>query len=142
MKKYSVLLLIGVWLCTFSSQTLANEDPMRMVNGLEYIDLIVGTGAVAEADRIVTVHLIGWLNENGQKGLQFIDSHDRGKPVSFKIGTDRVMKAWSLGTTGMRVGGKRRIFVPPDLGYGEKTVGNIVPPFAELIFDIALLEVN
>ena len=99
-------------------------------------------GAVAGLDSVVAIHVTGWLNDNGQKGSKFISSYDRGKPVVFKVGTERVMKAWSMGVLGMQAGGKRRLFVPPDLGYGEKSVGKIVPPNAELIFDIELLEVH
>ena len=142
MKKNSPLFVIGLLLFIISSQALANEGPVGTVNGLQYIDLIVGTGAIAETGHVVTVHLIGWLDENGQKGLQFIDSHDRGKPVTFKIGTDRVMKALSLGIKGMRVGGKRRLLVPPELGYGEKGADTIVPPNAALIFELDLLEIQ
>jgi FKBP-type peptidyl-prolyl cis-trans isomerase len=142
MKKRSTLAVISAVLCIYSSHTAANQGPVIMDSGLEYIDLLVGTGAVVGPDSVVVLHITGWLNENGRKGLKFISTYDREKPVAFKVGTDRVMKAWSMGVLGMRTGGKRRLFVPPELGYGEKSVVKIVPPNAELIFDIELLEVN
>ena len=91
---------------------------------------------------IVVVHLIGWLDDNGAKGSNFISTYDRGKPLSFKLGTDKVMKAWSEGVRGMKTGGRRRLLVPSKLGYGERGVAEIVPPNADLVFDVELLEVR
>lgn len=142
MIRRSILCAISALAFIISGNTAANQSPVMTDKGLEYIDLIVGNGAVAGLDSVVAIHVTGWLNDNGQKGSKFISSYDRGKPVVFKVGTERVMKAWSIGVLGMQAGGKRRLFVPPDLGYGEKSVGKIVPPNAELIFDIELLEVH
>lgn len=121
---------------------LAQQDFITMGNGLQYFDFEPGSGAIAETGMIVTVHLIGWLDHNGAKGSKFISTYDRGKPVSFKLGTDKVMKAWSAGIRGMKTGGKRRLLVPSKLGYGEKGVAEIVPPNADLVFDVELLEVR
>jgi FKBP-type peptidyl-prolyl cis-trans isomerase len=111
-----------------------------MDTGLAYVDLVVGAGAVVGPDSVVVAHVTGWLNDKGQKGVKFISSHDRQKPVAFRVGSEGVMKAWSMGVLGMRAGGKRRLLVPAELGYGEKSVGKLIPPNAELIFEIDLLE--
>ena len=142
MIRRSILCAISALAFIISGNAAANQSRVMTDKGLEYIDLIVGNGAVAGLDSVVAIHVTGWLNDNGQKGSKFISSYDRGKTVVFKVGTERVMKAWSMGVLGMQAGGKRRLFVPPDLGYGEKSVGKIVPPNAELIFDIELLEVK
>jgi FKBP-type peptidyl-prolyl cis-trans isomerase len=106
------------------------------------VDLEVGTGATAEPEKIAVIHLTGWLDDNGQKGVEFISSQDRGKPVSFKLGTGNVMKGWNEGVAGMKVGGKRRLMIPSMLGYGARGAEGVVPPNADLIFDIELLEVK
>jgi FKBP-type peptidyl-prolyl cis-trans isomerase len=142
MKKLSTLVVIGALFLIISNHTSGNQGSVIMDNGLEYVDLVVGTGGVAGPGSVVVVHITGWLNENGQKGTKFISSYDRGKPVSFKVGTTRVMKAWSLGVRGMRAGGKRLLMVPPELGYGAKGVGETIPPNADLIFEVELLDVK
>ena len=121
---------------------LARQDFVTVDNGLRYLDFETGSGAIAETGMIVVVHLIGWLDENGVKGSKFISTYDRGKPVSFKLGTDKVMKAWSEGIRGMKTGGRRRLMIPSKLGYGEKGVSEIVPPNADLVFDVELLQVR
>jgi FKBP-type peptidyl-prolyl cis-trans isomerase len=125
-----------------SNVSLARQDFITMDNGLRYMDVETGSGAIAETGMIVVVHLIGWLDNNGAKGSKFISTYNRGKPVSFKLGTDKVMKAWSEGVRGMKTGGRRRLIVPSKLGYGERGVGGIVPPNADLIFDLELLELR
>ena len=143
MKKLFIFIGIAVFLFgSTNNGSLARQDFIIMDNGLRYVDLETGSGAISETGMIVVVHLIGWLDDNGAKGMKFISTYDRGKPVSFKLGTDRVMKAWSAGVRGMKTGGKRRLLVPSKLGYGEKGVGETVPPNANLVFDVELLEVR
>ena len=140
-----LLILIGTIAFLFgyaNDVLLARQDFIAMDNGLRYLDVETGSGAIAETGIIVVVHLIGWLDDNGAKGSKFISTYDRGKPVSFKLGTNKVMKAWSEGLRGMKTGGKRRLLVPSKLGYGEKGVAGIVPPNADLVFDVELLEVR
>jgi FKBP-type peptidyl-prolyl cis-trans isomerase len=140
-----LLIVIGIVAFLFgytNNVSLAQQDFIIMDNGLRYLDFETGIGAMAETGKIVVVHLIGWLDDNGAKGSKFISTYDRGKPVSFKLGTDKVMKAWSAGVRGMKTGGKRRLLVPSKLGYGEKGVAEIVPPNADLVFDVELLEVR
>ena len=143
MRKMLVIMGIVAFLLGHTNNvSLAQQDFIIMDNGLRYLDLEKGIGAIAEPGKIVVVHLIGWLDDNGAKGLKFTSTYDRGKPVSFKLGTDKVMQAWSEGVRGMKTGGKRRLLVPSKLGYGEKGVAEIVPPHADLIFDVELLKVR
>ena len=101
-------------------------------SGLQYVDLTVGTGAMAEAGQTVSVHYTGWL-ENGKK---FDSSVDRGQPFSFPLGAGRVIKGWDEGVKGMKVGGKRKLTIPSKLGYGAQGAGGVIPPNATLIFDV------
>lgn len=106
-------------------------------SGLQYIDLKVGTGATAQAGHTVSVHYTGWL-ENGKK---FDSSVDRGQPFSFPLGAGRVIKGWDEGVKGMKVGGKRKLIIPSNLGYGARGAGGVIPPNATLIFEVELLGV-
>jgi FKBP-type peptidyl-prolyl cis-trans isomerase len=136
--------LIGVFILIFVQTPFSFAWQAIFVpgSGLKYQDLEVGTGATAEVGKVVVVHLTGWLDDNGRKGEEFFSSYDRGKPVSFKLGTGNVMQGWNEGVAGMKVGGRRRLMIPANLGYGAKGAGDIVPPDADLIFDIALLDVK
>ena len=107
-------------------------------SGLKYIDQEVGTGDVAVAGKTASVHYTGWL-ENGKK---FDSSVDRGQPFSFPLGAGRVIKGWDEGVQGMKVGGKRKLTIPSDLGYGPRGAGGVIPPNATLIFDVELLGVR
>ena len=107
-------------------------------SGLKYIDQEVGTGDVAVAGKTASVHYTGWL-ENGKK---FDSSVDRGQPFSFPLGAGRVIKGWDEGVQGMKVGGKRKLTIPSDLGYGSRGAGGVIPANATLIFDVELLGVR
>lgn len=104
-------------------------------SGLQYIDLKIGAGAIARAGTNVSVHYTGWL-ENGKK---FDSSVDRGQPFSFPLGAGRVIKGWDEGVQGMKVGGKRKLTIPSNLGYGARGAGGAIPPNATLIFEVELL---
>ena len=106
-------------------------------SGLQYIALKVGTGATAQAGQTVSVHYTGWL-ENGKK---FDSSVDRGQPFSFPLGAGRVIKGWDEGVKGMKVGGKRKLIIPSNLGDGARGAGGVIPPNATLIFEVELLGV-
>jgi FKBP-type peptidyl-prolyl cis-trans isomerase FkpA len=112
-------------------------------SGLEFKDLVVGTGAQASAGQQVTVHYTGWLqNPDGSAGKKFDSSLDRGQPFDFRLGAGQVIRGWDEGVAGMKVGGKRRLVIPATLGYGARGAGGVIPPNATLIFDVELLDVR
>ncbi len=112
-----------------------------MANGLQTTDTTIGTGALAQPGKTVDVHYTGWLYVDGAKGSKFDSSVGRG-PFSFPLGAGRVIKGWDDGVAGMKVGGKRTLIIPPDLGYGARGAGGVIPPNATLIFDVELLAVK
>lgn len=116
----------------------SNAGETVTASGLKYVDQVVGAGDVAVAGKTVSVHYTGWL-ENGKK---FDSSVDRGQPFSFPLGAGRVIKGWDEGVQGMKIGGKRKLTIPSDLGYGSRGAGGVIPPNATLIFDVELLEVK
>ncbi|MEY4527372.1 MAG: Peptidyl-prolyl cis-trans isomerase [Nitrospirota bacterium] len=107
-------------------------------SGLQYIDQVVGTGETAKAGQTVSVHYTGWLT-NGKK---FDSSVDRGQPFSFRLGVGQVIKGWDEGVQGMKIGGKRKLTIPSNLGYGARGAGGLIPPHATLVFDVELLGVQ
>ena len=109
-----------------------------MTGGLQYWDIKVGTGAVAKTGQKVSVHYTGWLT-NGKK---FDSSVDRGQPFDFQLGAGQVIKGWDEGVAGMKVGGKRQLRIPPELGYGSRGAGGVIPPDATLVFDVELLAIK
>jgi FKBP-type peptidyl-prolyl cis-trans isomerase len=121
-----------------SSPTKVTGKPKSTASGLQYWDITVGTGAAASSGKTVKVHYTGWLT-NGKK---FDSSVDRGMPFSFKLGAGQVIKGWDEGVAGMKIGGKRQLRIPPDLGYGAQGAAGVIPPNAILIFDVELLDVT
>ncbi len=117
------------------------ERPSREIvtrSGLRYLDLHPGQGTEATASKTVDILYTGWLED----GTQFDASQDPTHPFTFRIGIDEVVKGWHEGITGMKVGGRRRLVIPADLGYGKQGAGGVVPPNATLVFEIELLEVR
>lgn len=110
-------------------------------SGLQYEDTVVGTGAAAQAGQHVTVHYTGWLYENGTAGRKFDSSKDRRDPFRFDLGAGMVIRGWDEGVQGMQVGGTRRLVIPPQLGYGSRGAGGVIPPNATLLFEVELLGV-
>ena len=111
-------------------------------SGLIYTDSEVGSGAEAASGNTVSVHYTGWLQEkDGGKGKKFDSSVDRGSPFGFRLGAGQVIKGWDQGVAGMKVGGKRTLIIPSELGYGARGAGGVIPPNAILIFDVELLGV-
>lgn len=112
-------------------------------SGLQYIDLVVGEGDLAVAGMKVDVHYTGWLRtDKGEKGDKFDSSRDRAGNFSFPLGGGRVIKGWDEGVAGMKVGGTRELIVSPELGYGSRGAGGVIPPNATLIFEVELLKVT
>ena len=126
----------------FGFINFAGADMKTTPSGLKYEDSKVGTGEEAKSGNNVSVHYTGWLNEDGSKGKKFDSSVDRGTPFGFPLGAGRVIKGWDEGVAGMKIGGKRTLFIPSSLGYGARGAGGAIPPNADLIFDVELLGVK
>ena len=120
----------------------ADNQVTEMPDGLKYTDTTTGDGATAKAGNKVSVHYTGWLSDNGAKGKKFDSSVDRGQPFQFTLGAKQVIAGWDEGVAGMKVGGKRTLNIPPELGYGARGAGGAIPPNATLIFDVDLLQVQ
>lgn len=122
---------------TQSGQAGGNPE-VTTASGLKYVDLIVGTGREAAAGNLVSVHYTGWLTN----GTKFDSSVDRRESFSFPLGGGKVIRGWDEGVAGMKVGGKRKLTIPPQLGYGSRGAGGVIPPNATLVFDVELLEIK
>ena len=133
------LLLMSIGRPTMAQGEQAGSNPeVTTESGLKYVDVVVGTGREAVSGNLVTVHYTGWLTN----GTKFDSSVDRRDPFSFPIGSGKVIKGWDEGVAGMKVGGKRKLTIPPQLGYGARGAGGVIPPNATLVFDVELLEVK
>jgi len=137
----AVLAIASVWVVAASpaSPSPVNGAGVTLPDGLKYWDLKVGTGKEAKAGRKVKVHYTGWLLDGGRK---FDSSLDRGRAFEFKLGEGQVIRGWDEGVEGMKVGGKRQLRIPPELGYGMMGAPPAIPPDAYLIFDVELLDVK
>ncbi|MCB0320956.1 MAG: FKBP-type peptidyl-prolyl cis-trans isomerase [Bdellovibrionales bacterium] len=122
-----------------SGQAASGEEKS---NELQITDVKVGDGAEAVLGKNVSVHYTGWLDNNGEKGNKFDSSVDRGTPFEFILGHGMVIKGWEEGVKGMKIGGKRTLRIPPEMGYGARGAGAVIPPNATLIFDVELLGVR
>jgi peptidylprolyl isomerase len=122
--------------------TAQSRAPMTTPSGLIITDITVGTGATPRQGQTCVMHYTGWLYENGTKGKKFDSSVDRGRPFEFPIGMGRVIKGWDEGVATMKVGGKRTLVIPPELGYGARGAGGVIPPNATLMFEVELLDVK
>jgi FKBP-type peptidyl-prolyl cis-trans isomerase FkpA len=144
-----LLLLVGLGLLQFAGFTSAakeeeksKEKIITTKSGLKYIDIKVGKGETAKKGDNVVVHYTGWLDKGKmQKGKKFDSSVDRNEPFDFTLGAGMVIKGWDEGVAGMKVGGERRLIIPPELGYGKTGAGKVIPPNATLIFDVGLLKI-
>ncbi|OJZ19790.1 MAG: peptidylprolyl isomerase [Thiobacillus sp. 65-29] len=108
------------------------------MSGLIIEDLVVGNGDTATAGQYVSVHYTGWLTS----GAQFDSSVDRGEPFEFRLGAGQVIPGWDQGVAGMQTGGKRKLTIPPELAYGARGAGGVIPPNATLVFEVELLRVG
>jgi len=136
----ATLLALGALPLAIKSAQAAGE--VTTPSGLRIIDVTQGTGPVPHPGQTVTVNYTGWLFVDGKKGKKFDSSLDRNQPFSFTLGQGQVIKGWDEGLSTMHVGGKRTLIIPPDLGYGARGAGGVIPPNATLMFDVELLGVR
>ncbi|MBX9828287.1 MAG: FKBP-type peptidyl-prolyl cis-trans isomerase [Xanthobacteraceae bacterium] len=122
-----------------SAMSQSSAKPVTTSSGLQIIDSKPGTGASPRTGQTVVVHYTGWLYVNGAKGKKFDSSVDRNEPFEFPVGAGRVIRGWDEGVGSMKVGGKRTLIIPPQLGYGASGAGGVIPPNATLMFDVELL---
>lgn len=147
----SALLMAGFFClaltaCQADNQTNSKENGMsQQVTQLIIKDTVVGKGREAEAGFNVTVHYTGWLydpSKSDGKGAKFDSSVERHEPFVFFLGGGQVIQGWDQGFAGMKVGGKRTLIIPPEMGYGAYGAGGVIPPNATLIFDVELLDIK
>lgn len=134
------LALTGALLIAMTAS--ASAETVTTPSGLQYRDEVVGTGPSPQTGKKVNVHYTGWLDDGGKPGKKFDSSRDRGQPFSFTLGIGQVIAGWDQGVATMKVGGKRTLIIPAELGYGARGAGGLIPPNATLIFDVELLGVN
>jgi FKBP-type peptidyl-prolyl cis-trans isomerase FkpA len=144
MKRFVVLL--GMMLAAASCGTDSEPEPVvppasEEVQTLQIIDHEIGDGDEAVAGRTVEVHYTGWLYANGERGDKFDSSVDRGDPFQFGLGAGQVIRGWDEGVQGMKVGGRRELIIPAEMGYGAQGAGGVIPPNATLNFEVQLLRV-
>jgi peptidylprolyl isomerase len=120
------------------SEQTTGKDAVTTASGLKYIEIKEGDGATPQRGQTVIVHYTGTLED----GTKFDSSRDRNQPFSFKLGVGQVIKGWDEGLSTMKVGGRRQLIIPPELGYGPRGAGGVIPPNATLIFDVELLRIS
>jgi FKBP-type peptidyl-prolyl cis-trans isomerase len=145
----SILLALLLAACSSGESDNASVNGVNLPSGevtaLTIIDEATGEGDVAESGRTAVVHYTGWLYDSDaadRRGAKFDSSLDRGLPFSFPLGRGRVIRGWDEGVLGMREGGKRLLFIPPEFGYGEQGAGDDIPPNATLTFQVELINVR
>jgi FKBP-type peptidyl-prolyl cis-trans isomerase FkpA len=129
---------------TYPFKSAKTLEPVKL-EALVKTDIKLGTGVTAEAGKHVSVHYTGWLYDeqaSGHRGAKFDSSLDRNQPFSFKLGAGEVIPGWDHGVQGMQVGGKRLLIIPPELAYGARGAGGVIPPNAKLVFEVELLGVR
>ena len=143
MRHAIALMAVGLMLCAGCGADTPKENPaavetMTTSSGLKYVDIKIGDGPMPKAGQVVSVHYTGWLVD----GKKFDSSYDRKEPLEFSIGKGQVIKGWDEGVGSMRVGGKRKLIIAPQLAYGERGIEGVIPPKATLVFEVELLEIK
>jgi len=123
---------------TQSAEQKGGEKMVKTPSGLQYEDLVPGSGDSPKQGKKVTVHYTGWLTN----GTKFDSSVDKNEPFTFVIGAGQVIPGWDEGVLSMKIGGKRKLVIPPELGYGAAGAGGVIPPNATLVFEVILLDIN
>jgi len=143
------LIAAAAALALAAAPAFADEKPAqkeskmtKTSSGLQYEDVVEGTGATPKTGQTCVMHYTGWLWQHDAKGKKFDSSVDRGQPFEFPLGVGRVIKGWDEGVATMKVGGKRNLLIPPQLGYGQRGAGGVIPPNATLFFEVELLGVK
>ncbi|WGV28604.1 FKBP-type peptidyl-prolyl cis-trans isomerase [Halotia branconii] len=121
-----------------ASKPMSDDKAVTTPSGLKYVELEKGSGATPQTGNTVVVHYTGTLED----GTKFDSSRDRGQPFSFKLGVGQVIKGWDEGLSTMKVGDRRQLIIPPELGYGSRGAGGVIPPNATLLFDVELLDIK
>ena len=137
-----VLLALAATVAAATITPTRAQPVMTTPSGLKIIDTQPGTGASPKTGQTCVMHYTGWLYEDGTKGKKFDSSVDRNEPFEFKIGMRQVIAGWDEGVSTMKVGGKRTLIIPPELGYGARGAGGVIPGNATLMFDVELLGVK
>ena len=141
----ALLLTAGIFSTPAYCEQAKTQKEKHIMTELIKTDIKLGEGAEATAGKVVLVHYTGWLYDEAapeHKGRKFDSSRDRHEPFDFPLGAGHVIKGWDQGVAGMRVGGQRTLVIPPQLGYGARGAGGVIPPNATLVFDVELLGVN
>jgi FKBP-type peptidyl-prolyl cis-trans isomerase FkpA len=144
----AALLAMSLSACNAETNSSSTQETAIMtseITELQKIDMLVGSGREAEPGFNITVHYTGWLYHpaaSDKKGKKFDSSVDRGQPFNFGLGQGQVIQGWDQGFAGMKIGGKRTLIIPSEMGYGARGAGGVIPPNANLIFDVELLDVK
>jgi FKBP-type peptidyl-prolyl cis-trans isomerase len=138
----ATLLILAVALagCTKQEEEVA-KTPQEIMPGLTYVDSLIGDGEEVQIDDFVMVHYTGWLFVDGAKTEQFDSSVERGEPIGFPLGRSFVIQGWEKGIPGMKVGGKRTLYIEPDMGYGAEGRPPVIPPNTTLVFDVEIVDI-
>ena len=127
---------------TVPAAAQGSAQTMTTASGLQITDSKVGAGESPKSGQTCVMHYTGWIYKDGAKGAKFDSSVDRGRPFEFKIGVGQVIKGWDEGVSTMKPGGKRTLIIPPEMGYGARGAGGVIPPNATLMFDVELIAVK
>ena len=144
----ATFLAITLSACNAETNSSSTQEKVAMTSELtelQKIDTVIGSGREAEPGFNITVHYTGWLYDpqaTDKKGKKFDSSVDRGQPFNFGLGQGQVIQGWDQGFAGMKIGGKRTLLIPSEMGYGARGAGGVIPPNANLIFDVELLDVK
>lgn len=139
LKHAFLIILVSLMVTAWWSWAQADApNTVETSSGLKYVELVKGDGREAHAGETAIVHYTGWLTD----GTKFDSSVDRNQPFSFPLGKGRVIKGWDEGVEGMKIGSKRKLIIPPTLGYGNRGAGQVIPPNATLIFEVELIDLR